>query len=237
MILQFVFLVVPLFALSIASSKYTQTLGYRGTLVLGVVGVAVHELGHLVAATLFNQKILDVSLFKPSTDGSLGYVTRSYRPMWYSPFTNLVIAMAPLVSGSVAFLLVTFTLRPDLLPLLKQLYPQSLIQNYGVVANFLSAVLSQGNPIQTCLWLYLSSSILLFTSPSKADFQGAIPGAVWLTCIVVGTSFLFQDCFFDVGALASVLTAFGVVLWTLLIVLIVFALITFGSLYVLRTLL
>lgn len=210
------FLAIPILILSIASQWYCRWIGYRATVSIGCVGVAVHEIGHLIAALLCFNKIIGFSLFRPSIDGSLGYVSRQYTIRWYSPLTNFLIAMAPLASGLMAFLLVTFALRPDLLPMMRILSPELIAQDAGIVMDFMVAIVTSGGFVKTLLWFYLSFSILLFCSPSIADFQGAVAGAVWILVVLVGIEVFFPDGNFELGRLSNLVTAFGVMLWMML---------------------
>jgi hypothetical protein len=230
------FLAIPALVLSVASTLYCRFIGYRATLCIGFVGVAVHEVGHLVAAKLCFNKIIGFSLFKPSIDGSLGYVSRQYTVRWFSPLTNLLIAMAPLGSGMLAFLLVTYALRPDLLPIMRSLTPHIVGQDAWIVMSFISSIVSSGGFFKTLLWVYLSFSILLFCSPSVSDFKGAVPGIAWVIGALVGANYLFQDGFYGAGTLASMITSFGLMLWILILVLSVLALMVYCVTIAKRTL-
>lgn len=186
---------VPLIALSYFSMKYLAILGYRTTVSLGIVGVPLHELGHLISAVMLNHKIINFALFKPSIDGTLGYVSHSYRVSWFAPFANLIIGLAPLFAGMAGFLGMTHWLRPDLIEVI-----YSLTQNVfsfrdllGSVMSLVGAVLSGGGFLNTLVWLLTSFSILLFCVPSKADFMGCRAGIITLAGLGLLSLMFFRD--------------------------------------------
>lgn len=186
---------LPMLALSMLSMWYLRILGYRTTLMLGVVGVPVHELGHWLMAKLCGHKILHVSLFKPSIDGSLGSVSHQYRVTWFSPFANVLIGLAPLFTGIAAFLLVSQWLRPDIVVLIKAL-PQeiwSFRDAIQVLRSLGAQLIATGGFWVTTLWLLLSLSLLLFCVPSKADFIGCRSGIIILTLAGASGFVLFPD--------------------------------------------
>ena len=77
-----------------------RALGYRGFL-FGVswLGVAVHELGHVIFCFLFLHKVERVRFFDPSSlDGSLGSVEHRYRRNnIYQEIGNFFIGIGPII--------------------------------------------------------------------------------------------------------------------------------------------
>lgn len=178
-------IVIPIILFSWLSMRYTRWLGYRTTLVLGVIAVPIHELSHLVSAWLLGNKIIAFKLYAPSADGTLGYVSYQYRKTAIAPFKNLIISLAPLAGGLFAFWAVTIWLRPDLLSMIyilpNHVGTLSTLQD-GLMRLF-KQVFTNGGFVNTLSWLLLSLTILMFSAPSRMDFQGCRQ-AVIITVIV-----------------------------------------------------
>lgn len=173
---------LPIIGLSWISSYYSRIFGYRATVLFGFIGVVVHELSHLVACYVASwvarYRVVRVSLFSLKYDGTLGFVEYAYSIRWYSPFINLLIAIAPLAGGTVAFGAVTLMLRPDLS---MSDFQSRFYNTQGILEKFtliMSDVFSQGEFVNTAAWVLVSFSILMFTSPSKADFKGCRAGVL-----------------------------------------------------------
>lgn len=175
---------VPICTLSIVSRYYSRVLGYRTTVILGFIGVPVHELSHLLFCKLANcvayYKVVRVNLFSPKSDGTLGFVSFEYVARWYSPFFNMAIALAPLVGGFTAFSLATFWLRPDLGVGLLHDGLNNAAGLMGKISFVANAVGAQGGFLKTTAWCLISFSIFMFTSPSSADFAGCRAGVLSL---------------------------------------------------------
>lgn len=81
----------------------TRIFGYRAYIGLTALGVMVHELGHAFFCIVFGHKINDMRLFKPGSDGTLGYVNHSYNPQSrYQVIGNFFIGTGPGESGRAA---------------------------------------------------------------------------------------------------------------------------------------
>lgn len=187
---------------------------------LGIVGVPLHELAHLFTAVLFNHKIVGFALFKPSIDGSLGYVSHEYKLTWFAPFANLVIGLAPLAAGIGGFMAVTGWFRPDLLGVISSLQYSftSLTDLNEAILTLTSKMLTAGGFWNSAVWLLISFSILLFCVPSKADFYGCRPGVVSLICMGLIGLWLFPATFIlGVDYLAPYMMLIGAMLWSVLV--------------------
>lgn len=169
----------------------------------GVVGVPVHEFSHLIVAILTGHKIEEVQFFKPGSDNSLGYVSHSYRPSMISPFTNLLIGIAPLFGGTLAFVMLTKGLMPELVTYLKSNVELSNVLN-GDLSSFIPNVeslcdvvlFSSTNSFQTALWLFLSYSVIVYSVPSKADLSQSKMGVLFL-CVVICLLSIFTPSSLD----------------------------------------
>lgn len=183
---------LPVLVLSILSTKLTQLIGRRLTLSLGVIGIPVHELSHLLMAVAMNHKITAVSFYSPSSDSSLGYVNHQYRKSWISPFTLLLIGLAPLLGGAISLYLVTLLLRPDLIQLIGDYEFIITDLNSGlIVFTFIFDAVTGGSFLETFVWGLVVFSIALFCSPSRTDFNACRPAVFVLVAVFIGFSLLF----------------------------------------------
>lgn len=182
---------LPLVIMSFLSQKMMAMIGRKAVLIIGLIGIPIHEASHLIACVLFNHKVIDMALYKPSLDGTLGYVSYQYKPSWISPFACLFIGIAPLFGGWVAFLGLTYGIRPDLYHV--------IIMNIGAIESLQSALhflyefvalILNGPFIKTFLWVICSFSILLFCIPSRADFSGCKKAIFYVLGIFIVWTFL-----------------------------------------------
>lgn len=121
-------------------------------------GVALHEIGHALAALAAGAGIRKMSLFWPhqSPDGrvTLGYVLPRYQPRF--PGGQALIALAPLLLPP----LLLYALAPALVPVDGFTSPVDIFRAVG-------ANLAQPS---VWLWLYLFASMTLSNFPSDEDF-------------------------------------------------------------------
>lgn len=121
-------------------------------------GVALHEIGHALAALVAGAGIRKMSLFWPRSgpDGrvTLGYVLPRYQPRF--PGGQALIALAPLLLPP----LLLYALAPALVPVDGFVSPIDIFQAAGS---------NLARP-SVWLWLYLFSSMTLSNFPSDEDF-------------------------------------------------------------------
>ena len=60
--------------------RLASVLGVKGWVYLTAPGVMIHELSHALFCIIFRHKILDMELFNPREDGTLGYVNHAWNP-------------------------------------------------------------------------------------------------------------------------------------------------------------
>lgn len=206
----FVLAIAPLLGvlvlLSVASSKLLALVGLPLTLTMGFFAVPLHELSHLLAARLCGHKIEKVSFFWPSPDGRLGYVAHSYRRKWYTPFSLLLIGLAPLLGGALAVYLATYLLVPSVLTLMSDLEIDSVSSWFAAVMQVLSVLASEPF-VKSAAWSWLMLSVLLFSVPSKADFKGCLSAVILLALVFVLVGVFNPDGLIGLGALFRL--AFG----------------------------
>ena len=76
--------------------------GIQGYIYLTCPGVMVHEIGHALFCVIFRHKIVEMKLFSPEEDGTLGYVNHSYNPnSFYQRIGNFFIGTGPIWFGIV----------------------------------------------------------------------------------------------------------------------------------------
>lgn len=186
-------------------------LGRRLLMVPAVIGVPVHELSHYFAVKLFalcgaKYKVVSMKLFQPMKDGTLGYVEYAYAKAWYTPFTNLIIGMAPLIGGIAMFCLVTHLLNPD--------FYAVMLQESSRVSSFADAVRASGQlseflwrmpwGTKQVAWAATSLSLLAFMLPSRADFQGASVGVVIVLLLMVASVIFLPRASHYIGQYSSI---------------------------------
>lgn len=183
---------LPLIVMSLLATKLSRILGYKTTLIIGFVGIVLHELSHALACLIVGNKITRISLFSIRRDGGVGFVEYSYVDRWYSPFTNCFVAIAPLMGGVLAVLITTHLLRPDLMATLHTLLLDVTKISDGLffITVFSGQVfqITPGNISATVVWLFITSSILMFCIPSKTDFMNC-KKAIWTLIFLL---FVFQ---------------------------------------------
>lgn len=94
--------------------------GFYGQVILGGIGVIIHELSHLIVAVLFGHHIQSVRLLHipdahDANDRGLGYVSHTWNDdSLYQKVGNVFIGVAPVVGCSLTMVLSTRWLVPDL---------------------------------------------------------------------------------------------------------------------------
>jgi len=210
---------LPIYFMGTVQRWIHMGLGRRLLMVPAVIGVPVHELSHYSAVKLFalcgaKYKVVSMKLFQPMKDGTLGYVEYAYAKAWYTPFTNLIIGIAPLAGGFAAFYLLSSMLMPEFSQLLvAELKQVSSTAEAIELSGYLAMVLWDSDwSIKTVGWAFLSASVLAFMLPSKADFQGAAAGIVGVFALMVA------GVVFIPGAEQVIRQSFSVVLTVLPII-------------------
>ncbi len=155
-------------------------MGDKAFIYLTAPGVAVHELSHAFFCVLFGHKIIEMKLFSPDEDGTLGYVQHTWnsKNLWHKT-GNFFIGTGPIWCGIAVLLTLNYFLLS--------------IPPTAFGGNFLSALQSFfqffSHPgiwqrWQTWLWLYAVFAIASHITLSPSDLKGALSG-FWILVVLL----------------------------------------------------
>ena len=153
-------LVMQLLSNSIRKSL-AKIFGIQGYIYLTAPGVMIHEIGHAIFCLIFRHKIVEMKLFSPEEDGTLGYVNHSYNPnSFYQRIGNFFIGTGPIWFGVAVLSLISWLLLP----------------NEMQISNFFS--LNFWGRWQSYIWLYLALTISSHITLSPPDLAGSVDGGI-----------------------------------------------------------
>ena len=153
-------LVMQLLSNSIRKSL-AKIFGIQGYIYLTAPGVMLHEIGHAVFCLIFRHKIVEMKLFSPEEDGTLGYVNHSYNPnSFYQRIGNFFIGTGPIWFGVAVLCLISWLLLP----------------NEMQISDFFS--LNFWRRWQSYIWLYLALTIASHITLSPPDLAGSVDGGI-----------------------------------------------------------
>ena len=162
-----------------------KTLGIQGYIYLTCPGVMIHETGHALFCLIFRHRIVEMKLFSPEADGTLGYVKHSYDPnSLYQRIGNFFIGTGPIWFGVVVLCLLSRWLLPD----------EMQIGNSvdSVITGFLS--LDFWMRWQSYVWLYLTLTVAAHITLSPPDLSGAADGGSIMVITLLLSFLLFGWC-------------------------------------------
>ena len=185
-----------------------STFGNKGILFTGLIGTAVHEIGHLIMCLIFHHKINDFQLFNfkgYKYEETLGYVSHKYNDRnLYEKAGNFFIGIGSMISGTL-FIILSFKL------LLPHIYDSININSYfthlssiniesiivlllSLIKNLLFSLfnINNLNNINFYIFIYLMFSVSSHISLSKKDFENSSMGILSLFLI------FFVICLFSV---------------------------------------
>ena len=165
-------------------NRLVSLLGIKGYIYITAPGVMIHELSHAFFCILFRHKIVEMKLFSPEEDGTLGYVNHRYDPgNRFHRVGNFFIGTGPVWGGVLMLWLITSIILPS--GILH--YNQGILDSFF---NFLGYIFSASfwTRWQSYLWLYLILTISSHITLSPPDLAGAKEGAMTL----IATVFLFE---------------------------------------------
>ena len=173
--------IVIAFIMQLLSNSIRKSLakifGIQGYIYLTCPGVMVHEIGHALFCVIFRHKIVEMKLFSPEDDGTLGYVNHSYNPnSFYQRIGNFFIGTGPIWFGIVVLCFVSWMLLP----------------NEMNIGNFFSAAF--WGRWQSYIWLYLALTIASHITLSPPDLKGAADGGIAILTTSALAFLLFGWC-------------------------------------------
>lgn len=159
--------------------------GFYGQIILGGIGVIIHELSHLIMALLFGHQIQSFSLLhipraNDPTDRGLGYVNHVWNDEnFYQKVGNVFIGIAPVIGCALAMTLSTRYLVPSL-------------YNRWLVSTGHPTIVATANAWwEWLLWLVLMVNISVGGFDlSTADLQNSRQGLLVLGGLLVGSAFI-----------------------------------------------
>lgn len=190
----------------VVQRRLVERFGWKAALWTGWIGTPIHESSHALGCWVFGHQIDAMALFEPdSREGRLGYVRHSYqRGDWWQEAGNFFIGLAPLAGGTLALLLVTSLMYPDLVqhfwqasqaigsansetgdPAEMPLTATGKLTLWGLVQSTgyaFGQLVAWDNVMTFRFWLflYLSLCITSHMAPSASDYHGAWKGALLL---------------------------------------------------------
>ena len=216
--LQLAWFLGPLLTFALCMHTLSELIRRRAALLCGphlyqwltAPGIVAHELGHALFCLLFGHRILAISLFRPGSDGVLGYVKHSWdRGSLYQNIGNFFIGTGPLWFGTALTVLLLWLLPgPPLFTALEQWLasppPTATPQAWlNVLVNALPALLGQLFVAERLTsWQFWPILYLLFAmgshicfSPSdlKGALAGLLTGILLLAVVNLATFWLDTD--------------------------------------------
>ena len=164
--------------------RLVSLLGIKGYIYITAPGVMIHELSHAFFCVAFRHEVVEMKLFSPETDGTLGYVNHRYNPeSRFHRIGNFFIGTGPVWGGIFMLWLITLLFLPA----------GMLNFDCGAVDSFfkfLGHIFSADfwSRWQSYLWLYLILTISSHITLSPPDLAGAKEGAITL----IATVFLLE---------------------------------------------
>jgi hypothetical protein len=167
--------------------------GKRVFLATGIIGVPIHEFGHVFFCILFLHKIKEVKWFTPnSTDGTLGYVRHTYkRRNPYHQIGNFFIGIGPLLFGSGVIVGLMFIFMYVLMgntAVATLLGGGTSIGSYfSSVWDVFATIFHPANLVSVWWWIFiiLACSIAMHMDLSWADIKGGLRGLLFITIILI----------------------------------------------------
>ncbi|MBE6367596.1 MAG: hypothetical protein E7052_06780 [Lentisphaerae bacterium] len=187
--------VVPLIVAALVMQKFSDmlrnrlvgVLGVKGYIYLTAPGVMIHELSHALFCIIFRHQILEMKLFAPEADGTLGYVNHAYnKNSLYQRVGNFFIGTGPIWGGGVMLGIISWWLLPD--------FMRQGVTIADSFRAFTEGILNWGFWIrwQSWLWLYLSLTIASHITLSPPDLKGAADGLVMIVLVVMLANLLLS---------------------------------------------
>ena len=163
--------------------RWYDLLGEKSWIALAAPGTIIHETGHAFFCLLFRHRILEMKLFAPAPDGTMGMVSHSWDPKsYYQKAGNFFIGTGPVFTGTLAIVLVTVLLLPEVWD---ELESPGVYTISDLGAGLISVTCALLRPLfstatwikwQSWVWLVLILLIGSHITLSKEDFKNTASG-------------------------------------------------------------
>lgn len=168
--------------------------GYKSYMFFASIGTPIHEISHAIFCVIFRHKILEMKLFKPDRDGSLGYVSHiwNFRSAYQSA-GSFFIGVAPLILGSA--LLVIFVHLIGAGQYFDGIAQYSLTELFtGFVVTFKKVFMDINNYKNLYFYIYLILLVAIGShlGPSASDLRGATYGSVIIVIYLIAANSIFS---------------------------------------------
>ena len=171
--------------------KWYDILGEKSWIFLAAPGTVVHETAHALFCLIFRHRILEMKLFSPGEDGTLGMVNHSWDPKsLYQRTGNFFIGTGPIIAGTALIALATSWLMPEVW---EELEPPEFYTLSDMAAGTLVLIcrmlkvlfsLEIWQKWQTWLWLVITMLLGSHITLSKEDLKNASVG-IWFIPLIV----------------------------------------------------
>ena len=181
-------LLMQLFS-NLLRSGFVKLFGLKAFIYLLAPGVMVHELGHALFCFPFRHRIVEMKMFSPQKDGTLGWVKKTYDPnSYWAQIGNFFIGTGPVWLG----LTVLYLLTNWLLPV--ERFDGQGLSAFDAAYKFMDEVVlcDEAMGFQWFIWAYLTFAIGANITLSMPDIEGAWMGfcviafSVFAVCLVTG---------------------------------------------------
>ncbi|MBR0458184.1 MAG: hypothetical protein IJJ26_03005 [Victivallales bacterium] len=164
-------------------SGFMKLFGLPAFVFILAPGVMIHELGHALFCFPFGHRIVEMKLFSPQADGTLGWVNHAYNPNSFRALIgNFFIGTGPVWLGLAALYSITRWLLPV------ENFDMQGLPLYEASTGFLKEVVLSKDAFgwRWFLWVYLAFAIGANITLSAPDIDGACFGfGVIVTCLLV----------------------------------------------------
>jgi hypothetical protein len=148
----------------------------------GVIGTTAHEFNHLLMCIICFLKVKRVSFFKPTEDGSLGFVEYSFNPRSLRHrLSQVLVGYAPLYLGAImVFLLTKSLLGVSVLEFGSSSYMDNYIYCLILIRDGL-----YNDLLISLIWLVVTFCVMTHSLPSDQDIKGSFFGVILMLFTIV----------------------------------------------------
>ncbi len=163
-------------------SGFVKLFGLKAFVYLLAPGVMLHELGHALFCFPFRHRVVQMKLFSPEKDGTLGWVNHAYDPnSFWANIGNFFIGTGPVWLGLTALYFVTYLLLPV------ERFDMQVLSIYDASTGFVKEVVLNKEAFgwKWFIWAYLAIAIGANITLSPPDIKGAFTGFVFIVLCVL----------------------------------------------------